>query len=109
MGCAPCQAAALARANASAARIVQNKEVVSSEECEFTIEQISEWYDRVNCVRTQGLYLQIPNITTKQINIYVGTLSSAKNYADKICYFRRELEEVESFITVLTALDLCKP
>ena len=81
--------------------------VAPSTECEFTSEQITGWLEKVRCVQANAYYLQIPNITKRQVNSYLSTLLSAGNYADNPCYFRNELEEVESFITVLTALNLC--
>lgn len=105
MGCAPCLAQAAAQA--ARTRVAKKEETSPSEECQFTIEQVSNWLEKVKCVQSQGLYTQIPNITKKQINIYLSTLLSARNYASKPCYFKNELEEVESFITILIALDLC--
>jgi|ERR1700749_2966239 len=106
MGCSSCAAAAAARSNKINVQ-QQKKEVVPPEDCEFTMDQISAWIDKVNCVKSQSLHLVIPNITKKQVNAYLSTLLSAKNYVENPCHFQNELEEVESFITVLIALNLC--
>jgi hypothetical protein len=104
MGCAPCEA----RAAANATRAQGSQKVASpTGECQYTIEQVLAWLERVECVLKQAVYKQIPNITKKQVNSYVGTLLSAKNYANNICYFEKELDEIESFITILTLKNLC--
>jgi hypothetical protein len=78
-----------------------------TDECPYTIDQINTWLTRVSCVQSNGLYAQIPNITKKQVNIYVGVLLSARNNSENICAFQRELTEVESFITVLIYQGIC--
>lgn len=105
MGCAPCQAKAATQA--AMTKTQATKQTVNSDECPFTIEQVSIWLDKVKCILSQGFYTQIQHITKKQLNSYVGILLSAKNYADRPCYFEKELEEIESFITFLIAMNLC--
>lgn len=105
MGCTTCGRSSGSTTISPTITTVQR--VAASTDCEFTSEQIAGWLDKVRCVQANAYYLQIPNITKKQINSYLSTLLSAGNYADNPCYFRNELEEVESFITVLTALNLC--
>jgi hypothetical protein len=83
------------------------KTSISAEGCEITMEQVDRWLEKVRCSLNTGTYSQVPNITKKQVNIYLSFLLSAKNYADNPCYFEKELQEIESFVTVLTALDLC--
>lgn len=103
MGCTTCGRSS--KVSASAIQKVQSVE--ADPNCPFTIEQITIWLEKVKCVMSGGLYTQIPNTTKKQVNSYVSYLLSAKNYASKPCYFEKELEEIESFITVLTALNIC--
>lgn len=102
MGCTTCGK----KANSIPVNKIVSSKVVSTE-CEYTIEQVDIWLSKVRCVIDTGVYTQIPYITKKQLNIYLSTLLSAKNYADNLCYFHKELQEVESFITVLTASNLC--
>jgi|SRR5689334_5027357 len=102
MGCSSCGK----KANVVPVNKTVSSKVVSTE-CEYTIEQVDIWLSKVKCVQETGVYTQIPYITKKQLNIYLSTLLSAKNYASNLCYFHRELQEVESFITVLIALNLC--
>jgi hypothetical protein len=105
MGCAPCEAAKRAM-SASKVQTIQ-KTSVQSEDCEITMEQVDVWLNKVQCAQATGAYTQVPNITKKQLNIYLSFLLSAKNYANNPCYFHKELQEIESFVTVLTALNLC--
>jgi glutaredoxin len=105
MGCAPCEAAKRAM-SASRVQTVQ-KTSVSSEDCEITMEQVDVWLEKIRCVIKTGEYITVPNITKKQLNIYLSFLLSAKNYADNPCYFRNELQEIEGFIMVLTARNIC--
>jgi len=107
MGCSTCGRSSTRLARTVTPTIQTTLSIQVNSECPYTMEQVDLWLDKVNCIRTQGLYTQIPNITTRQINSYVSYLLSAKNYASKPCYFEKELEEIESFITVITALNLC--
>ena|SRR5688572_1787678 len=104
MGCAPCEAAASAQANR--VQRIQNVEV-QSEGCEITMDQINGWLAKVECAQKTGAYTQVPNVTKKQLNIYMSFLLSAKNFADRPCQFEKELQEIDSFVTILTALNLC--
>jgi len=76
-------------------------------ECPYTKERCAIWLERVRCIKDGGFYLNIPNITVYQLNLYIGILTSVQNYQGSPCYFRSELEEIESFITVITSMELC--
>lgn len=109
MGCG-CSAGSSGGSSVSAApspyRVLQQPTNDNSP-CSYTIEQVNIWLEKVHCVKNGGFYAEIPNVTRKQMNIYIGILMSAQNYKDNICYFRRELEEIENFITVVTSKNLC--
>lgn len=103
MGCTTCGKSG----RVSAPAVQATLKVEDNSNCPYTIEQISGWLEKVKCVESTGVYTQIPNITKKQIRSYVSYLLSAMNYASRPCYFEKELDEIESFITVLTSMSLC--
>lgn len=104
MGCAPCEKAA---AQAASRRNTVAKEFVPTEGCEITMEQVESWIEKVRCFQKGGFYSQVPHVSKKQMNVYLSFLLSAQKMPDKPCQFENELREIESFITVITALDLC--
>jgi hypothetical protein len=81
--------------------------VYADGECPFTKEQAAGWLVRVRCVIDNGYYTQIPNISRYQLNLYVGILTSVGNYQGSPCQYGTELEEIESFITVITSMNIC--
>lgn len=88
-------------------RIANVSEKREGIECEYTIEQINAWLKKIECVKAGGFIIEFPSIRKKQLNIYIGILLSAKNYIDNICYFKPELDEIESFITLLISKNIC--
>lgn len=105
MGCAPCERAAAQAA--SRRTTTTQKEFVPTEGCEITMEQVSIWIEKVRCFQKGGFYSQVPHVSKKQLNIYLSFLLSAQKMPNKPCQFENELQEIESFVTVITALDLC--
>jgi hypothetical protein len=79
----------------------------ANEDCPYTIEQVDDWYIKVNCFKDGGFYVNFPNITTTQLNLYIGTLLSVQNFRGNICYFTAELEEISNFIMVITSMNIC--
>lgn len=75
-------------------------------ECNYTLEQVTEWLAITICVRDNGRYSEI-NLTKFQVNLYIGILISAQNYKNNICYFYKELQEIENFILVVQTNNLC--
>lgn len=104
-GCGANVSANVANSVAPAYR-VQSATVRESGPCDYTIENIDSWLEKVNCFKDKGLYVGT-HVTTKQLNIYIGVLLSAKNYKDNICYFRTELSEIEGFITFVINTGQC--
>lgn len=74
--------------------------------CNYEPAQIQDWLDKVNCFKEKGLYVSF-GITNRQLNIYIGTLMSAVNYPTNICYFQKQLDEIQSFITVVISTGQC--
>lgn len=79
-----------------------------NEPCDYTLEQITSWLNKVNCFKDNAYQGFVPSITNTQLNIYIGTLMSVQNFRGNICYYKPELEEIESFIIVITSLNLCQ-
>lgn len=77
-----------------------------SQECFYSSQQLNSWYDIVKCYKDKGLYIGT-HVTKKQLHAYMGTILSALNYQDNICYFQKELEEIESFVMVVISSGLC--
>lgn len=78
----------------------------AEEPCDYTIEQVNNWLDKINCYADKALYLTT-NITKRRLNIYIGALKSAKNYPSNLCYFKKELQEIENIIIIITATGQC--
>lgn len=75
-------------------------------DCPFTKEQCAEWLVRVQCVRDNGFYTQF-NMTLYDVNLYIGVLMSVGNYGGSPCFFDYELREIQNFIMILTANNIC--
>jgi hypothetical protein len=95
------------QSNQTASVMSQQVTEGTSGECEYTKELAALWLEKVNCIKDSGLYVQVPNITKFQLNLYIGILTSVQNYRGDPCYFRKELEEIDSFISVITSMNLC--
>lgn len=94
----------------SASSSSQKKSKVQSAEalveCSYTREQIDEWLTRVMCFKDKELWRNT-SISKKIINRYIVVLTAAKNNVNNPCFFARKLRDVESFITVITAIGQC--
>lgn len=82
------------------------EETLQSQDCPYTVEQLANWLTLVKCYKDKGLYVGT-KITKKQVHSYIGIILSAQNYADNICYFEKELQEVENFIVVVISTGQC--
>lgn len=104
MGCSTCGSNRVIQNTPSLQKLPSQK---ISGECEYSIEQINLWLGKISCLKDTGIYLSVPNTTRKQLNTYIGLLLSAQNYKNNICYFEKELEEIDNFIIVITSMNLC--
>ena len=77
------------------------------EECDYTIDTINSWLTKVNCFKDKGLFTIYTQVTKKQLNLYIGVLLSAQNRPTNICYFRKELSEIEGFINLVINTGQC--
>lgn len=101
----PCQNASSPSVNNQAPINNQNGfSVVSNyifdENCPFTLSIIQEWFTKLINVKnsnTPDLY----NLTYAEVNSYLGTLQSAINFSNNICFFRGELETIQTKVNVL--------
>jgi hypothetical protein len=76
-------------------------------DCPYTLDDINNWLEKVNCFYDKGMYVNFPNISAKQIINYRGVLMSAQNYPTNICYFRSQLPEIKAFVTVIISTGQC--
>jgi hypothetical protein len=77
-------------------------------DCPYTKEQAASWLVTVNCVKDNGYYVDMPNVTKFQLNLYIGVLISVGNYTGSPCYFAKELDEIDAFITTVNSMNLCQ-
>lgn len=85
---------------------VQRAAVQSNGECPYSSEQLATWLNLITCYRDRGLYVG-SNIKKQQLQAYIGTILSAQNYLNNICYFEKELQEISNFVIVVIATGLC--
>lgn len=98
------------RSNASVARVqsftANSSAPTSNEPCTYELTQVQDWLDKANCFKSNGLYVTY-GISLRQINMYIGALMSAINYPTNLCYFRKQLDEIQSFITIVISTGQC--
>lgn len=85
----------------------KSSETTTDNGCPYSKELCASWLVKVECIKSNGYYINIPNTTVLKLNLYIGILLSVENYKGSPCYFQAELEEIESFITVITSMNLC--
>lgn len=100
MSCAPCAAAAAARA--------ANRTVVveRTSDSNYTLSQLQIWKDKLNCVKLQNKY-GFYNTTPTIINSYLGIVVSAIRNSENIGYFQKDLVQIESFILFIISKNDC--
>jgi len=81
--------------------------ITPPDDCPYTLEMIQGWLTQVLCFKDNGLYVGT-SITKRQLNIYIGVLLSAQNYASNICYLQSRLDDIRSFIMVLQSTGQCQ-
>lgn len=80
---------------------------ISFDGCTYTLEQLQDWLTKIKCFREKGLLANIPSVTNRLLNMYEGIVLSAVNYASNVCYFKKQLDDVQSFITVVISTGQC--
>lgn len=76
------------------------------EDCEYTIEQLKVWLDKLICAKDTGLYLEI-GISGQLMNKHLGIVMSAINYASNICYFQTDLDLIGDLIILINDSEKC--
>ena len=100
MSCAPCAAAAAARAANRVSTIERTSD------SNYNLSQLQIWKDKLNCVKLQNKY-GFYNTTPSIINAYLGTVVSAIRNSENIGYFQAELVKIESFILFIISKNDC--
>lgn len=106
MGCSSCGG----NANVSQMSKAINKQTYTSEmqteDCSYTVDQLSIWKDKLNCFKEKGLYIQY-NILPADLNRSIGIVLSALNYPSNTCHFKNELDSVFDTITLIVSTNKC--
>lgn len=109
MSCSSCAAQAAAMRN-TASMVQPNYRVSFVEEtepCDYTMDHINLWLVKVKCFKDSGHYITYPSFSKRVLNAYIGVLLSANYKQTNICYYKSELEKIESFVMFMTNLGLC--
>ena len=106
MGCG-CGAGASSSVASITSPRISSAPITFSGECIYTFEQVQDWLEKLNCFNNNGLISTIPSITQRKLNMYIGIVLSAINYASNVCYFKSQLDEVQSFITIVISTGQC--
>lgn len=73
-------------------------------ECDYTVEQIISWKTKLLCIKDNP---QAVNLTVKKFNSFLGTVYSITEYPNNPCYFKKYLDEIKPYITLIINLNLC--
>jgi len=90
-----------------ATRSVPPIDETQQSDCVYTLDQVNSWLEKVTCFKDKGLYTTMPNITQAQLVNYRGILLSTLNYPTNVCYFKKQLDEIKSFVTVILSTGQC--
>lgn len=77
-----------------------------NEDCEYTLEQVLDWKNKLFCIRDNDSIIQ-SGILSTTFNIYLGIVLSCIN-SNSACYFKDYLPDIENYINNLITLDLCQ-
>jgi hypothetical protein len=105
MGCG-CSASS-SGGRVSSALLYQAPTITPLVDCTYTVEQLQNWLVQIDCFVSKGLLSTTPTITQRKVNMYIGITLSAINYASNPCYFKSQLDEVQSFIIIITSTGQC--
>ena len=81
----------------------QNSQI---ENCEYTVEQLNSWLDKLICTKDSGLYISL-GLSGLQMNKHLGNVMSALNYKSNICYFKNDLDLAADFIILINDSGKC--
>lgn len=70
------------------------------EECDYTVELVSNWKDILHCIKEKDTNTQY-GISDIMINSFLGIVLSAINLNDDICYLRKRLDKVYPYIITI--------
>lgn len=78
----------------------------SMEPCNYTVEILSIWRDKLICIKEQNKYndIQTPEGI---LNSYLGVVISALNSPQSICLFKNELDIISATIIKIINLGSC--
>lgn len=70
--------------------------------CTYTLEQMTAWKSLLDCAKEKHLF------PLKDLNAGLGTVKSALNRPDNVCYFQNYLRLVEPLINQIIASGQCQ-
>lgn len=76
-----------------------------AQDCDYTVELMLIWKEKLLCVQNQNLYQEI-GYNKYKINFALGTVQSAINTGN-VCYFKKQLDQVNNIILTLISLEKC--
>lgn len=79
---------------------------ISAGPCNYTLDQLKVWFDKLNCFKQKGIYVQY-GIRPADLNRALGNVLSAINYSSNICYFQRQLDIVQPIIMIVINSGQC--
>jgi hypothetical protein len=77
-----------------------------AETCDYNISQVEDWLQKITCYKDKQLY-QNTKISKRILNKYISTLMASKHHVNNVCYFKKKLKEIETFITVVISTGQC--
>jgi hypothetical protein len=79
---------------------------ISIEDCEYSMDQLRGWLDKLICCKDKGLYITL-GISGPLMNKYLGDVMSALNYPTNPCYFKNSLDIIGDVIILINNSNLC--
>lgn len=96
----PCNSCSGRQSNPAPGNMVYSGAV----DCEYTVEQVISWKVKLHCIKDDPSKV---NLTVKKFNSFLGTVYSITEYPNNPCYFKKSLDEIAPYITLIINLNLC--
>ena len=83
----------------------QAQAAVVNTDCIYTLDVLTNWENKLNCIKTQNLYSNIQS-NPQEINAFLGVVKSAINTGN-YCYFENHLNTIAKTIMKIINLGEC--
>lgn len=86
----------------------QNRAVArkTPEECEYDIDMIVIWKDKLFCIRDNEKYTDL-GLSKAQLNRFLGVVLSCINFSYNICFLANQLDKIKPYIIKIVGSNLC--